>query len=364
MSKPNNPYYKIVKNQSSKEATIYIYGVIGGYDWEKGEYINTASKFTEEFKEVENEFDTIHVRINSPGGYVFEGLAIHNALYGSSKKIITYNDGLCASMAFLIFLSGDERKGYKNSLLMAHNSSSIYIGNKKQVESELKTAEKLDQALGTILEEVLNITEEEVKEKYLNYNDNWFTAKEGENEGFYTDLINKKGAKTPKGVINMSNTALFEKYAAVTFPTIKDTNEKNKKMSKPNSYPQLENALGLESPLASNENGSFLNEEQKQTLENKIAGLQTQVKNAEDAAVKAEEATTEAVTALQNVAALAGVENLAEDATVTAIETATTEKVKELNAAPGEKHTNAAADTSDEGEHSYIDFENSSIYKN
>ncbi|MCT8340510.1 ATP-dependent Clp protease proteolytic subunit [Flavobacteriaceae bacterium TK19130] len=378
MSNKLDTYFKIVQNKAEREATIYIYGVIGGYDWEKGEYINTASQFSEEFKKVEDQSDTIHVRINSPGGYVFEGLAIYNALYSSEKNIITYNDGLCASMAFLIFLSGDERKGFKNSLLMAHNSSSVYFGNKQEVEEQLEAADKIDSALGTVLEDVLGISEDEVKEKYLNYKDNWFTAKEGKTEGFYTQLINKKDAKTPKGVKNMARQEVFQKYAAMAFSfPIQNLTPNNSTMSKPNSYPHLEKALGLESPLASNDNGSFLNEEQKATIETSLTSLQTRVSNAEQAKQSAEEAlaeaknqhdtalneakkaTNDAVTNLREAAALAGVEDLAEDANLEQINAALTEKINELNGKPGDSHTAIKNKDPKPSQHEYLDFDNS-----
>ena len=374
------PYYSIVKNEAAREASIYIYGVIGGIDWDTYEEINTAKKFTEEFSEVEAEADTIHVRINSPGGYVFEGLAIYNALYASSKKIITYNDGLCASMAALILLAGDEIHGFSNSLLMIHNSSSVYWGNKKEVEKQLEASLKIDESLGTAIEERLGIDAAAVSKDYLNYEDNWFTAKEAQEAGFYDVIIKKNKAQTPKDALQMNSKQLFDKYAAMSFSIPEIFKPKNK-MSKPKSYPMLEKALGIEQPLASTDNGSYLNEEQKEklqafletaqaneqtakdaqaTAEQALKDANATNKTALDAAVAAEKANTTAVaTALKDAATLAGVEDLAADADAAAVATALTAQIKVLNKKPGDSHTGAGSEDPKPGAYDYLDYSNS-----
>lgn len=373
-------YLRIVKNETAREATIYIYGVIGGIDWDTWEEINTASKFSDEFRALEKEADTIHVRINSPGGYVFEGQAIYNTLFASKKKIITYNDGICASMGAVILLAGDEIHAFKNSLLMIHNSSSFYVGNKKEVEEQLAAAEKIDIALGTAIEERLGITAEEVVEKYLNYKDNWYTSSEAKDSGFYDHIIEKNKAKVPTDVMKMKPQQLFQQYAAMAFQFPKPKSKQNTAMSKPNSYPNLEAVLGIESPLAVTENGSYLNEEQKATIENQLTALATSVKTATDARAAAETAlkaaqaehkqtheaakkqTQDVLAQFRAAATLAGVENLTEEATAETVSTAITAKINELNAKPGATHTNGAAEDDPEGAHAYIDYE-SSIYQ-
>lgn len=372
------PYLGIVKNEATREATIYIYGVIGGIDWDTWEEINTAAKFSEEFKSLEKDADTIHVRINSPGGYVFEGQAIYNTLVASSKKIITYNDGICASMGAVILLAGDEIHAFKNSLLMIHNSSSFYAGNKKDVEEQLKAAEKIDIALGTAIEDRLGISAEEVAKDYLNYKDNWYTSAEAEEAGFYDKIIQKNKAKVPTDAMDMKPQQLFQKYAAMAFEIPEQKFEN--KMSTPNSYPNLEATLGLKNPLASTDKGSYLNEEQKGTLENKLAADATAIKNANEAKNKAEKdlkdekeahkAALEAETAktadiiakLKAAAKTAGVDELTDEASAEEIATALTAKIEELNGKPGATHTGGGEPPKGEGEHGYINFE-SSIYQ-
>lgn len=378
MTEPK-PFLNVVKNLAAREATIYIYGVIGGIDWDTYEEINTAAKFADEFREIEKDVDTIHVRINSPGGYVFEGSAIYNALFASEKKIITYNDGICASMAAVILLAGDEIHAFSNALLMIHNSSSSYYGNKKEVEEQLIVSEKVDKALGTAIELRLGISAEEVAEKYLNYKDNWFTSEEALEAKFYDQIIQKKKAAFPKDAINMSPVQLFNQYAAMSFNIPNQELNPDKPMKKPISYPNLETALGLREPLAASDNGSFLNEDQKKVIEDQLTASAAEIQTANDAKATAEaELATEKATALtaleaatatsetvlvqlRAVATVAGVENIAENATSEEIQVALTAKIQELNGKPGDSHTAGAADDAPASEHAYIDF-NSSIY--
>jgi ATP-dependent protease ClpP protease subunit len=50
---------------------------------------------------------TINLHINSPGGDVFEGLAIANAIRSHSSRVVTHVDALAASIASIIALAGD-----------------------------------------------------------------------------------------------------------------------------------------------------------------------------------------------------------------------------------------------------------------
>ncbi len=373
-------YFNVVKNEATREATIYIYGAIGGIDFNTWEEINTADKFAEEFRAVENEADTIHVRINSPGGYVFEGLAIYNTLIASAKKVITYNDGLCASMAALILLAGDEIHAFSNSLLMVHSSIGFYSGNKKQVEEALKVSDKIDKALGTAIENRLGISAEEVATDYLNYSDNWYTSDEAKEKGFYDTIIEKKKAQLPENVKSLNSLQMFQKYAAMSFE-IPTENQKPNIMSNPNSYPNLEASLELSEPLATTDNGSFLNEDQKAALETKMATITAALDTANSAKEQAaqelqaakdshtaalaleKETTATALASLKAAAKLAGVEELAEDATMETIDAALTKKITALNMKPGDNHTTKGSDDPEPSEFAYLDL-NSSIYQN
>ena len=61
--------------------------------------------------------------INSPGGSVYSGYALISAMQCSKTPIYTVNQGMCASMAFLIFLAGNKRFSMCNSTFLMHDGS-------------------------------------------------------------------------------------------------------------------------------------------------------------------------------------------------------------------------------------------------
>lgn len=70
-----------------------------------------------------NERTPIILYINSPGGSVYSGYALISAMQSSKTPIYTINQGMCASMAFLIFLAGSKRYSMKNSTFLMHDGS-------------------------------------------------------------------------------------------------------------------------------------------------------------------------------------------------------------------------------------------------
>ena len=88
------------------------------------------------------------VRINSPGGDVFEGLGIYNALQEHGQTVTTQNDALAASIASVIMLAGTERKAAPNSFAMIHRPFSISWGTATDLR---KTADLLDNAEETLV---------------------------------------------------------------------------------------------------------------------------------------------------------------------------------------------------------------------
>lgn len=142
---PAKDWAKFENSADGKSATLYLYREIGGFFGDGAEDIKEDLQTTNA--------KTIHVRINSGGGSVFEGHAIYNLLRNSSAKIITHNDGIAGSIAAMIFLAGDERRAAKNSVTMIHRPSGGAQGN---VEDLLVVADAL-----VTIEEILVDTLEE-----------------------------------------------------------------------------------------------------------------------------------------------------------------------------------------------------------
>ena len=113
-------------------ATIRIYDIIGWPFVDADTFVNELNRITA---------STIIVAINSPGGDVFDGTAIYNALKEHPAKIITRIDGIAASMASIIALAGDEITIAPNAYYMIHNAFGFVFGDYRDMQ---KAADLLD----------------------------------------------------------------------------------------------------------------------------------------------------------------------------------------------------------------------------
>lgn len=120
---------------------LYIHDEIGGW----GVY---STDLIRDLMMVDS--DRIRVRINSPGGDVFEGLAIHNALMTHPATINTYVDGLAASAASFIFQAGEERVVSKYGSVMIHNPNVAVWGESKDLRKMADLLDKLRDQVASI----------------------------------------------------------------------------------------------------------------------------------------------------------------------------------------------------------------------
>ncbi|MEO1747503.1 MAG: head maturation protease, ClpP-related, partial [Pseudomonadota bacterium] len=126
--------------------TISIYDVIGE-DWWTGEGV-TAKRIAAALRSIgEND---VTVNINSPGGDMFEGLAIYNLLVEHPGAVSIRVMGLAASAASVIAMAGDEIEMGLGSFLMIHNSWGVVIGNQNDMREAADTFSKFDAAMADI----------------------------------------------------------------------------------------------------------------------------------------------------------------------------------------------------------------------
>ena len=106
------------------EDTLWVYDQIGFDFWGEGV---TAASFAKELGALKSK--KLTVRINSPGGDVFDGLAIKNLLIDHPASITVKVDGLAASIASVIAQAGDKIIMGANSQMMIHDASGGGWGN-------------------------------------------------------------------------------------------------------------------------------------------------------------------------------------------------------------------------------------------
>lgn len=149
------------------------------YD-EIGIYGTRSSEFAERLKEAGD--GDITLRVNSPGGDVYEGLAIMNQLRNHPGKVTAYVEGLAASAASFIVVGGaDELIMNRNSELMIHDAMSMVSGNAEEITTALAGLERASENIASIYAEKAGGDSEPWREAMRA--ETWFTAEEAVEAG-------------------------------------------------------------------------------------------------------------------------------------------------------------------------------------
>ncbi len=178
------------RNQAESEADLYLYGPIGsdgGLSWLFDEI--TPKAFKGELDAL-GDIKTLNVYINSDGGDVFAGQAIHSMLKRHPANVIVTVDGLAASIASVIAMAGDTIRMPRNAMMMIHNPITITFGDANE---HRKMADTLDQVRESIVaayqdktgmarDELISLLEAET----------WMTAEEAVARGFADEIDEAK----------------------------------------------------------------------------------------------------------------------------------------------------------------------------
>lgn len=171
-------WYRI--RAARKTAEIRIYEEIGAWGI-------TAKQFADDLAAL-GDLTAINVRINSPGGDVFEALAIHNALQRHPAKVTTYIDGLCASAATIIALAGDETHMVSNGMYMIHEPWTFAGGDAEAMQKSADLLNITAEQIVSMYARKTGLTSDELRAKM--HVETWMTAQEALDEGFI-DMIDE-----------------------------------------------------------------------------------------------------------------------------------------------------------------------------
>lgn len=138
--------FEIDAKVDAKEATVYLYDMIVDNDtdaeWWGGV---SAEAFVKEFAGIKAE--TIHLRVNSPGGSVFGGRSMEQAIRQHSANVVAHVDGLAASAASFLIMAADEIRMAPGSFLMIHKAWSIAMGNADEFRKNADLLDQIDTSL-------------------------------------------------------------------------------------------------------------------------------------------------------------------------------------------------------------------------
>lgn len=188
MQPPENAadWYRIENNATDPDATdVYVYDSIGGWF---GVY---ADEFIQDLKGISS--SNINLRINSPGGSVFDGVAIANAIRSHPANVTVYVDGLAASIASVIALAGNKLVMMPQTSFMIHDASGGCYGNAAEMEYMRNLLDKQSDNIAAAYAAAAGGTTEEWRARMKD--ETWYTAQECVDAGLADEVmaIPKKG---------------------------------------------------------------------------------------------------------------------------------------------------------------------------
>lgn len=130
----------------SGNATISIYDVIGADPWSGGGV--TAKRIDAALRSIGDR--PVTVDINSPGGDLFEGMAIYNQLRAHGHKVTVRVMGIAASAASIIAMAGDEILIARAGFMMIHNAWVSAMGNRADLREVADWLEPFDATMADV----------------------------------------------------------------------------------------------------------------------------------------------------------------------------------------------------------------------
>jgi ATP-dependent protease ClpP protease subunit len=106
----STPCFRLVNAATPK---LYVYDVIGGYDMDATDFVQTVHSL---------DAKTIDLHVNSPGGLVYDGVAMYEALKAHPATVNVHVDGLAASAASFLAQAGDSIETAGGSRWMIHDA--------------------------------------------------------------------------------------------------------------------------------------------------------------------------------------------------------------------------------------------------
>ena len=134
-----------VGNTAGDRAEVFIYGYIGD-DWAEEDV--TAASFVNTLRAITA--PAIDLRVNSPGGAVFDGIAIYTALLEHPATVDVSVDGVAASAASFVSMAGDTIAMQKPAKMMIHDASGLVLGNAADMQEMADLLNELSDTIAGI----------------------------------------------------------------------------------------------------------------------------------------------------------------------------------------------------------------------
>ena len=170
-------WYRIECKAAARSAVVSIYDEIG---WEG----TTAKDFAAELRALDA--DNITLRLNSPGGDAWDGIAIYNALKDHPASVHVVVDGLAASAASFIAQSGDRITMNRGAQMMIHDAAGLAIGNARDMRDMAEVLDRVSDSIAGIYADRSGRPIAEFRTAMSR--DTWYTAQEAVDAGLADEV--------------------------------------------------------------------------------------------------------------------------------------------------------------------------------
>lgn len=174
---------------------------------------------------LESVTDDIVIKLNSPGGDVFEGIEIYNYLKDHPSNVTVEVTGVAASAATFITAGANEVIMNVGTSLMIHEASTFTWGNKSDIQKTLNALETIDESILSIYSEKTGQSNEQLEE-WMN-EEKWFTADEAVEFGFADSVKrdNAESVESEESIEDIINSKVAIAMAAFSNSQNTDTHE-------------------------------------------------------------------------------------------------------------------------------------------
>ena len=189
-------------NKSSSTAEILLYGGVGEDVWDESSV--SAKQFSDALKDLPKGVSQIDLRINSPGGSVFDGVSIYERLKSHRAKVTAYVDGISASIATIIMMAADEIVISEGGMVMIHKPMAGVYGNTTEMEQMVNLLDKIESQMTSIYSKRTGMSRIEIA-KMLDSGDTWFTAEEAVEAGLVDSINGESNLKIAASMVDKAS---------------------------------------------------------------------------------------------------------------------------------------------------------------
>lgn len=206
------PFFK-AEMRTDGVLELVVYEQIGeDYDWWSGETTGISAKLVKEKLE-SMEYSSILMRINSPGGDAFEGIAILNLLRSQDKPVNVKIDGIAASAASIIAMAGTTIEMGSGAMMMIHNAWGFCMGNTHDMLQNANALAAIDKSIASTYVDRTALKLEDVQA--MMDAETWMDAQACVDKGFATGLQSAPTIESKKALAMAKNFGGLKKFANV-----------------------------------------------------------------------------------------------------------------------------------------------------